>query len=124
MAHGDQVTFTWRDRADGDRRKLLTLPAAEFLRRFLSHVLPKGFMRIRQFGFLANRCKQQTLRRCREYLAADPPQQLSEKSFVELMLELTGINVDRCPHCGRPLYLALIGRHRNERTRPMVFDSS
>ena len=122
--HGDQVTFTWRDRADGDRRKLLTLPAAEFLRRFLSHVLPKGFMRIRQFGFLANRCKQQTLRRCREYLAADPPQQLSEKSFVELMLELTGINVDRCPHCGRPLYLALIGRHRNERTRPMVFDSS
>src|SRR6516225_7262976 len=53
----DQVTFRWKDYAHGNKKKKMTLSAQEFLRRFLLHVLPRGFVRIRFFGFLANRCR-------------------------------------------------------------------
>ena len=56
-----QVEFSYRDRADGDRRKTTSLPAEEFIRRFLLHILPPGFMRIRHYGFLANRAKKTCL---------------------------------------------------------------
>ena len=49
------ITFRWRDSAHGNKKKLMTLPVDEFLRRFLLHLLPRGFVRIRNFGFLANR---------------------------------------------------------------------
>ena len=74
------VAFRWRDYADGDRLKILTLPVAEFLRRFLLHIVPRGFMRIRHFGLLANRRRATALAQCRQLLAvpaplapADPP---------------------------------------------------
>jgi Putative transposase len=54
---GDQVTFRWKDYARGNKQRLMTLSAEEFLRRFVQHVLPRGFVRIRQFGFLANGCR-------------------------------------------------------------------
>ena len=56
-----QVTFSYRYRKDRDRQKTMTLEAQEFIRRFLLHVLPEGFMRIHHFGFLANRSKKQAL---------------------------------------------------------------
>jgi hypothetical protein len=62
------VKFSYRDRADGDKVKTMTLRAEEFIRRFLLHALPSSFMRIRHFGFLANRCKGRDLQRCRELL--------------------------------------------------------
>jgi hypothetical protein len=65
----DRVTFRWRDSAHKNRKRLLTLPAAEFLRRFLLHVLPRGFVRIRHFGFLANRRRGALLPLCRQTLA-------------------------------------------------------
>jgi len=58
---GDHVVFTWRDRADHDRVKEMSLPADEFLRRFLLHVLPDRFVRIRYYGLLANRNRQEDL---------------------------------------------------------------
>jgi hypothetical protein len=67
------VTFRWKDYADGSRRKLMTLDAVEFLRRFLVHVLPRSFVRIRHCGILANRVRAQSLARCRELLRATPP---------------------------------------------------
>ncbi|MFQ5684974.1 MAG: IS91 family transposase, partial [Candidatus Binatia bacterium] len=67
-----QVTFTYRDRKDKDRLKSMTVEAEEFIRRFLLHVLPSGLMRIRHFGFLANRSKKQALPQCRELLGLDP----------------------------------------------------
>jgi len=87
--------FRW---LDGDRRKIASLPACEFIRRFLHHVLPKGFMRIRHYGFLANRTKQEALARCRQHLhAAEPEPEPALKTAAEWMLQLTGLDIARCP---------------------------
>lgn len=67
-----QVTFRWKDYAHGSRKRMMTLSADAFLRRFLLHVLPKGFVRIRFFGFLANRRRATLLPICRQLLAAQP----------------------------------------------------
>jgi len=67
------VRFAWKDYADHDRRKVMALAVDEFLRRFLLHVLPRGFMRIRHFGLLANRRRAAMVARCRQLLAAAPP---------------------------------------------------
>jgi hypothetical protein len=74
----DCVSFRWRDYAHGGKQKVMTVSADEFLRRFLLHVLPKGLVRIRHFGFLANRRRSAALERCRELLGVaaciDPPE--------------------------------------------------
>ena len=60
-----RVSFEWKDYADGNKTKIMTLDAVEFIRRFLLHILPAGFVRIRQFGFLANRARRKKLALCR-----------------------------------------------------------
>jgi predicted Zn-ribbon and HTH transcriptional regulator len=95
-----QVTLSYRDRKDGDRKKTLTLDAQEFIRRFLLHVLPDGFMRVRHFGFLANRSKKQALPQCRKLLGLNPAlPEIPKRSALEFMRELTGIDLSRCPSC-------------------------
>jgi Putative transposase/Transposase zinc-binding domain len=95
-----KVTLSYRDRKDGDRKKIITLEAHEFIRRFLLHVLPDGFMRIRHFGFLANRSKKQALARCRQLLDLDPalPHRPVE-STKERLLKIAGVDLSRCPRC-------------------------
>jgi Putative transposase/Transposase zinc-binding domain len=68
-----QVTFRWRDSADGNQQKLMTLDAVEFIRRYLLHILPQGFVKIRHFGFLANRNRRQALLLCRSLLSSLTP---------------------------------------------------
>ena len=83
----------------------MTRDADEGIRRFLLHVLPRGCMRLRHYGLLANRHKARTLRRCRELLGqpAEPPPR-RPKSVVQWMQEVMGVNLTQCPHCGtRPL---------------------
>ena len=99
---GEEVAFRYRDRADGDRRKLMTLHAEAFLRRFLLHVFPKGFVRIRHYGLLANSVRRNRIALCRRLLgvrdeaaAPVPPQR-----WEELLLRLTGEDVTCCPQCG------------------------
>jgi len=100
----DDVRFTYRDRRDGDRVKAMTLPAGEFLRRFCLHVLPTGLMRIRHFGFLANRRKAVLLAQCRRSLGAPAPDPPPERTTDQWMLVLTGRDIAACPRCGhRPL---------------------
>lgn len=95
-----QVTFTYRDRKDKDRLKSMTLDAQEFIRRFLLHILPDGFMRVRHFGFLANRTKKHSLPQCRKLLGLSSAlPELPKKSAHDLFLELTGIDLSRCPRC-------------------------
>ena len=95
-----EVTLSYRDRRDRDRKKTMTLEAQEFIRRFLLHVLPDGFMRIRHFGFLANRCKKQALTQCRRLLGVNPtPLESPNESVQDLLLKITGIDLSRCPSC-------------------------
>jgi predicted Zn-ribbon and HTH transcriptional regulator len=95
-----QVTFSYRDRKDKDRKKTLTLDAQEFIRRFLLHVIAQGFVRIRHFGFLANRTKRHALPQCRKLLGLHPAlPQIPKRSAQQLLLQLTGIDVSRCPRC-------------------------
>ena len=68
-----QVTFRWRDSKDNNRTKTMTLDAVEFIRRFLLHILPSGFVKIRHFGFLANRNRSVRLELCRKHLEAPAP---------------------------------------------------
>lgn len=94
------VTFRYRDRTDGDKCKQMTIYAQEFIRRFLLHVLPDSSMRIRHYGFLANRCKSKELARCCEIfgLSADPPE-VPEETAQEKIMRLTGVDVSGCPRC-------------------------
>jgi hypothetical protein len=100
-AEGGRVTFSYRDRKNGNQTRTMTLEASEFIRRFLLHVLPDGFMRIRHFGLLANRSKNQKLARCRELLGnGQQPSREGKKSVRQLMLEVTGLDLALCPVCG------------------------
>jgi hypothetical protein len=95
-----EVTLSYRDRKDADRKKTMTLQAGEFIRRFLLHILPDGFMRVRHFGFLANRSKKQALAQCRNLLNIDPPlPQRPDESIQDLLLKITGVDLSRCPCC-------------------------
>lgn len=106
-----QVRFRWKDYARGNRVKTMALPAEEFLRRFLLHVLPAGFVRIRHFGLLANRGHAAKLARCRALLAARPPETpAAPEPVAALMRRLTGVDITRCPvcHAGRLRIVAVL----------------
>jgi len=99
------VTFRWKDRAHGNAPRLATLDAPTFLRRFLLHLLPRRFVRIRHYGFLANPVRLQTLPRVRQCLAPSAPAIPSlaprePEPWDALLLRLTGKDVTRCPRCG------------------------
>ena len=98
---GGQVSFRWKDYRDDNRQKTMTLPAEEFIRRFLIHVLADGFHRIRYFGFLANCHRARKLALCRKLLgmapagpATDPP-----ADYRDRLEALTGQSLRECPHC-------------------------
>jgi Putative transposase/Transposase zinc-binding domain len=93
-----EVTLSYRDRRDGNRKKTMALEGQEFIRRFLLHVLPEGFVRIRHFGFLANRTKKHSLPQCRQLLGLNPAlPEIPKRSAQDLLRELTGIDLSRCP---------------------------
>ena len=98
----DHVVFRYRDRTDGDTLKIARIPALAFIGRFLQHVLPDRFMRIRHYGLLSNRAKKQALARCRTLLGQPAePAPPDPKSTREWILELTGVDIQRCPACGQ-----------------------
>lgn len=98
---GHTVAFRYRDRADGNRTKTADLEAPAFCRRFLQHVLPPRFVRIRRYGLLSNRVRQPLLERCRELLGADPPLLFAPpaESRVEALRRIFGFEPELCPSC-------------------------
>jgi len=94
-----KVTFRWKDYAHGNKKRKMTLTADEFLRRFLIHTLPRGFVRIRFFGFLANRRRAALLPLCRRLLEASPHQQHRLPPPEDRCRPATW----RCPQCGSPM---------------------
>ena len=111
---GERVTFRWKDYAHGGKQRTMTLLGTEFLRRFFLHVLPKGFVRIRYFGFLANRFRAHCLPLCQQLLASDrPPPATSSETTSNW----------HCPNCGT----AMLVIHRLtavELSRCFYFDTS
>lgn len=133
----EKVTFSWKDYADGCQKKLMILDAVEFLRRFLLHVLPHGFVRIRHYGLCASSNVNTKLVAARQLLEplepqAKPPKSepTEVKSWWQRFLEQTGVDMMACPSCGAgrmhpmralsPLESAMLA----ERVVPARMDSS
>ena len=96
-----KVTFKYRDREKNNETRIITLKAHEFIRRFLLHILPMGFMKIRYYGFLSHKNKCRMIPLLRKLI--DPQAILPEKikeSIIEMMLRLTGTDITSCPKCG------------------------
>ena len=117
-----KVRFRWKDYRDGNRQKTMALAADEFIRRFLIHVLPDGFHRIRYYGFLGNCHRARKLEHCRELLGmasreppADPP-----ADYRDRVEALTGQSLRECPHClsGVMVVIGCIGRPRRYQPVP------
>lgn len=97
-----KVTFSYRDRGDDDNQKELTVTAEEFIRRFLLHILPKGFMKIRYFGFLGHANKKTAIPLIWKLI--DPDAVIAEKvveTVQETMLRVSGIDISLCQNCGK-----------------------
>ena len=105
-----KVTFTYKDYKHEQRQKVMTLSADEFLRRFLMHVLPDGFQRIRHYGLLGNRHRAENLTRCRELLGVVAPPTEPQWDYRERYRQLTGEDPLRCPQCriGQLLRIAVL----------------
>jgi hypothetical protein len=140
-----QVAFSWKDYRHGHQQSLMTLGIDEFIRRFLLHVLPRGFQRIRQFGLLANRQRRHKLALCRTLLngsitrpLSTLPDQSLPANYKSLYQNLTGKSLDQCPACPAgtmkltaqlaPLVAAVfhfaLQTHLTPVTAPQAIDSS
>jgi putative transposase/transposase-like zinc-binding protein len=99
-----KVTFTYKDYSQGGRRREMTLPVEEFIRRFLLHILPHRFVRIRYYGLFANRHRDRQLERCRDLLGATPPAPAPEsderETWETVYQRVTGRDPTLCDHCG------------------------
>jgi hypothetical protein len=96
----DEVSFRWRDYADDNKSKIMTVDADEFIRRFLLHVLPDRFVKIRHYGLLGNRCRKEKLTACRRLLAYTPKENnKTTETWQEALLRFTGIDITKCPVC-------------------------
>lgn len=99
-----QVAFRWKDYRHASRQKVMRLEAGEFVRRFLLHVLPSGFQRIRHYGWLANRSRAAKLERCRQLLEVRTPAPVpadEPDDYRDRYQRLTGVSLWECPHCRR-----------------------
>ena len=94
------VRFSYRERAKGNRQRTMQLPPAQFLERFVLHVLPRRFMRIRHYGLLANRNKARLLAQATRALGISPPQRLAPESVQAFCLRVYRLDIQRCPSCG------------------------
>ena len=119
-----KVTFRYKDYRHDAQQKTMTLQAEEFIRRFLLHVLPEGFQRIRYYGFLANRYREQKLTRCRDLLgmpAAESATSKANKDYRDRYEELAGSSLWKCPVChqGRMLTIGILPRSPHRLLTPI-----
>ena len=123
----DQVRFRWKDYTADDQQKIMTLTAAEFIRRFLLHTLPSGLQRIRYYGLLGNRHRAENLARCRNLLnmssaAITPAEPAPPLDYRSRYQALTGKSLHQCPACsaGRMRFIEFLPRGKT----PAVIDTS
>jgi hypothetical protein len=125
---GDEVKFTWRDYRDNNQQKTMPLSADEFIGRFLLHVLPSGFHRIRYYGFLGNRHRKEKLQHCRQLLGMAASSESSSvtatpEDYRDRYERLTGHSLRECPIChrGRMITVQVLPE---ERSSPPIKDTS
>jgi hypothetical protein len=122
---GDQVTFSYKDYAHGDARRTMTLTAMEFLRRFVQHILPRGFVRIRQSGFLANTCRTARIALARAVLSAPAsPAPTSIETTTPKMPAPSTRATWTCPHCGAAMIVGPILSALQLASLTWTFDTS
>jgi len=92
----DRVYFKYRDSRNENKSKIMSLHVKEFMRRFLLHVLPRGYVRIRHFGILASRLKKETIELMRNLTEAPPP---ITRTVTDVLREIIGADITQCPHC-------------------------
>jgi hypothetical protein len=114
---GDRVTFRWKDYARGAQWRTMSLTAAEFLRRFVQHILPRGFVRIRQFGYLASGCRAARLALARRLLAQPPPPRAADRAPAN---DVTWT----CPRCGASMIIGPVIAAAQLAAVCLLFDSS
>lgn len=108
----DQVVFSYKDRRDKNKQKTMPLAGEEFLRRFLLHIVPSGFTRIRHYGFLASRHKTKTLAIIRKDLNVEAPEK-KNLSWQQIAITRLGFDPSKCPCCGGEMVVfKIIPRHR------------
>ena len=120
-----RISFHWKDYRDHDQQKTMTLEASEFIRRFLLHVLPDGFQRIRHYGFLGHRYRQAKLALCRQLLGVVmslsgvvPPQ--DKPDYRDFYEKLTGKSLRECPLCNRGQMIAIAVLPASDRAPPFA----
>jgi hypothetical protein len=116
------VTFRWKDYAHGDARRTMTLSAMEFLRRFVQHILPRGFVRIRQSGFLANTCRVARVARVRTLLATSTAS--APHAVAGVTTQTTPASTWACPRCGAAMIMGAILSAHHLATLTWSVDSS
>jgi len=119
---GEHVTFHWKDYAHGDAPRTMTLSAMEFLRRFVQHILPRGFVRIRQSGFLANACRTARVALARTVLASprSPAPDATGSTTTATPTRATWA----CPRCGATMIVGPILSALQLATLTWCFDTS
>lgn len=115
------VRFWYKDYANGNEKKIQSLKATEFIRRFLLHIVPSGFMRIRHSGFLANRFRKIKLEVCRKLLGikSDSPNSEDEANLCKESTEETALTTSRCPFCNQG-QMFVIAEIPHERDKPVA----
>jgi len=103
------VSFRWRDYSDGDKQKTMTVKADEFIRRFLLHVLPHRYVRIRHFGLLANRSRKDNIALCREFIGSKTVTKEKERpeTWQDQLFRICGIDITTCPVCKKGTILRI-----------------
>jgi predicted RNA-binding Zn-ribbon protein involved in translation (DUF1610 family) len=99
--HNGRVTYTWRDRAEDNVEKTETIPVEIFTRRFLSHILPDGFHKLRYFGWMAAAHRKAILAAIRKSLHVEPPPVRVKDSLADRIWRRSGVDITLCPHCGQ-----------------------
>jgi hypothetical protein len=123
---GGKVCFQWKDYRHGSQQKTMALDADEFIRRFLIHVLPSGFQRIRYYGLLGNRYRKDKLARCRELIGMskmEPMANAADKDYRDIYEELTGVSLCQCPACHIG-HMVLFRALRPFAQVPLIIDTS
>ncbi len=122
-----KVTFRYKDYRHDSQQKMMTLDAEEFIRRFLLHVLPDGFQRIRYYGFLGNRYREEKLARCRELLGMplpEPPALDATRDYRDRYEELTSTSLGTCPVCHQGHMVSMAILHPQPNRQTAITDSS